>query len=131
LLDDENVADKISRRLLQPASGKVSEHFSWGVMHSVVCSKRGDRNDFLSDMLSGGHFLLQCQIKDQVCQWLFDTYETQDPKLQLVVLRFLPILCRVYLPRVTARSGEPLSGIVSVFSCAFFFCFFFPPLVVK
>jgi hypothetical protein len=41
LLDDENVADKISRRLLQPASGKVSEHFSWGLRHSVVCSKAG------------------------------------------------------------------------------------------
>jgi hypothetical protein len=76
-------------------------------------------------MLSDVHFLLQCQINDQVCQWLFDTYETQDPELQLVVLRFLPVLCGVYLPRVTAHSGEPLSGIVSVLPCARFTSVFF------
>ncbi|KAG0568228.1 hypothetical protein KC19_6G004300 [Ceratodon purpureus] len=75
LLDDENVADKISRRLLQPASGKGN---------------------------------------DQVCQWLFDTYQTQDPELQLVVLRFLPILCGVYLPRVTTCPDEPLAGFEAV-----------------
>lgn len=71
LLHDENVADKISRRLLQPTSGKGN---------------------------------------DQVCQWLFDTYQTQDPALQLVVLRFLPVLCGVYLPRITTSPDGPLAG---------------------
>lgn len=75
LLDDDNVADKISRLLLQPTSGKGS---------------------------------------DLVCQWLFDTYQTQDPELQLVVLRFVPILCGVYLPRVTTNPDEPLAGFEAV-----------------
>ncbi|XP_024393746.1 uncharacterized protein [Physcomitrium patens] len=75
LLHDENVADKISRRLLQPTSGKGN---------------------------------------DQVCQWLFDTYQTQDPALQLVVLRFLPVLCGVYLPRITTSPDGPLAGFEAV-----------------
>ncbi|KAG0627005.1 hypothetical protein M758_2G167200 [Ceratodon purpureus] len=75
LLDDENVADNISRRILQPASGKAS---------------------------------------DQLCQWLFDTYQTQDPGLQLVVLRFVPILCGEYLRRVTTCLDKPLSGFEAV-----------------
>lgn len=54
--------------------------------------------------------VLLWQGNDQVCQWLFDTYQTQDSALQLVVLRFLPILCGVYLPRVTTCPDEPLAG---------------------
>lgn len=84
--------------------------------------------EILSAVNGGGVFFVFVwlwQGNDQVCQWLFDTYQTQDPELQLVVLRFLPILCGVYLPRVTTCPDEPLAGIVFAVSCAridFFLC---------
>ena len=56
------------------------------------------------------------QGNDKVCQWLFDTYQVQDVDLQLVVLRFIPTLCGIYLPRVTTCPDEPLAGIFYVSS---------------
>ncbi|KAI9193801.1 hypothetical protein LWI28_000298 [Acer negundo] len=49
---------------------------------------------------------------DNLCRWLYDTFQSTDPQLQLVVLRFLPILAGVYLSRVTLR--KPLAGFEAV-----------------
>ncbi|KAK4758188.1 hypothetical protein SAY87_019489 [Trapa incisa] len=35
-----------------------------------------------------------------LCRWLYDTFQTTDPPLQLVVLRFLPTIAGIYLSRV-------------------------------
>ncbi|KAG9458702.1 hypothetical protein H6P81_003210 [Aristolochia fimbriata] len=49
---------------------------------------------------------------DNLCRWLYDTFHAPDPALQLVVLRFLPTLCGVYLLRAVAR--KPLPGFEAV-----------------
>lgn len=35
-----------------------------------------------------------------LCRWLYDTFQTTDPALQLVVLRYLPTISGIYLSRV-------------------------------
>lgn len=49
---------------------------------------------------------------DNLCRWLYDTFQSSDPQLQLVVVRFLPIIAGVYLSRVTLR--KPLAGFEAV-----------------
>ncbi|KAL5986945.1 hypothetical protein ACLOJK_015280 [Asimina triloba] len=49
---------------------------------------------------------------DNICRWLYDTFQSADPDLQLAVLRFLPTLAGVYLIRAVAR--KPLAGFEAV-----------------
>nr|GEY11023.1 hypothetical protein [Tanacetum cinerariifolium] len=49
---------------------------------------------------------------NQLCRWLYDTFHTSKIDLQLVVLRFLPIIAGVYLSRVPLR--KPLAGFEAV-----------------
>ncbi|XP_010251648.1 PREDICTED: uncharacterized protein LOC104593479 [Nelumbo nucifera] len=49
---------------------------------------------------------------NHLCRWLYDTFQSSDPTLQLVVLRFLPIIAGVYLSRVVLR--VPLAGFEAV-----------------
>lgn len=49
---------------------------------------------------------------NNLCRWLYDTFQSSDPELQLVVLRFLPIIAGAYLSRVTLR--KPLAGFEAV-----------------
>lgn len=49
---------------------------------------------------------------DNLCAWLYDTFHSSEPDLQLVVLRFLPILTGAYLTR--AALSKPLAGFESV-----------------
>ncbi|KAJ0084967.1 hypothetical protein Patl1_30133 [Pistacia atlantica] len=49
---------------------------------------------------------------NNLCRWLYDSFQSTDPDLQLVVLRFLPIIAGVYLSRVTLR--KPLAGFEAV-----------------
>ncbi|KAK9076706.1 hypothetical protein SSX86_005040 [Deinandra increscens subsp. villosa] len=49
---------------------------------------------------------------NQLCRWLYDTFHTSKHDLQLVVLRFLPILAGVYLSRIPLR--KPLAGFEAV-----------------
>ncbi|XP_076951848.1 uncharacterized protein LOC143625392 [Bidens hawaiensis] len=49
---------------------------------------------------------------NQLCRWLYDTFHTSKPDLQLVVLRFLPIIAGVYLSRIPQR--KPLAGFEAV-----------------
>ncbi|CAK9235903.1 unnamed protein product, partial [Sphagnum troendelagicum] len=51
---------------------------------------------------------------DEMCQWLFDTYQTEDMELQAVVLRFIPTLCGLYLPHAVSCPDEPLAGFEAV-----------------
>jgi hypothetical protein len=50
--------------------------------------------------------------ENNLCRWLYDTFQSGDPDLQLVALRFLPIIAGVYLSRVTLR--KPLAGFEAV-----------------
>ncbi|XP_043699770.1 hyccin [Telopea speciosissima] len=47
-----------------------------------------------------------------LCRWLYDTFQSSDPNLQLVVLRFLPIISGIYLSRAISR--KPLAGFEAV-----------------
>ncbi|XP_021278579.1 uncharacterized protein LOC110412372 [Herrania umbratica] len=38
---------------------------------------------------------------NNLCRWLYDTFHSTDPELQLVVLRFIPIIAGVYLSRIS------------------------------
>lgn len=49
---------------------------------------------------------------DPLCRWLYDTFQSSDDDLRLVVLRFLPTLAGVYLSRVALR--KPLAGFEAV-----------------
>ncbi|KAI5056441.1 hypothetical protein GOP47_0028259 [Adiantum capillus-veneris] len=51
---------------------------------------------------------------DLLCQWLYDTFQTDDPDLQAVVLRYIPALCGLYLPRILSRNDESLAGFEAV-----------------
>ncbi|KAL0409453.1 UNVERIFIED_CONTAM: hypothetical protein Sradi_1879700 [Sesamum radiatum] len=51
-------------------------------------------------------------VNDNLCAWLYDTFRSSEPDLQIVVLRFLPILAGVYLSR--AGLHKPLPGFESV-----------------
>jgi hypothetical protein len=49
---------------------------------------------------------------NNLCRWLYDTFQSGDPDLQLVALRFVPTMAGVYLSRVTLR--KPLAGFEAV-----------------
>ncbi|KAD5316792.1 hypothetical protein R6Q59_031954 [Mikania micrantha] len=49
---------------------------------------------------------------NQLCRWLYDTFHTSKLDLQLVVLRFLPIVAGMYLSRIPLR--KPLAGFEAV-----------------
>ncbi|PRQ19714.1 putative hyccin [Rosa chinensis] len=49
---------------------------------------------------------------NNLCRWLYDTFQSSDPDLQLLVLRFLPLVAGLYLSRVPLRI--PLAGFEAV-----------------
>ncbi|XP_042386994.1 uncharacterized protein LOC121978763 [Zingiber officinale] len=49
---------------------------------------------------------------DNLCRWLYDTFQSNDPDLQLVVLKFMPTVAGVYLSRAVSR--QPLAGFEAV-----------------
>lgn len=49
---------------------------------------------------------------DNLCRWLYDTFQSNEPELHLVVLRFLPVIAGVYLSRVNLH--KPLAGFEAV-----------------
>ncbi|XAR49445.1 hypothetical protein NMG60_11032658 [Bertholletia excelsa] len=44
---------------------------------------------------------------DPLCQWLYETYQSSDPDLRLVVLSFIPLLSGLYLSRIHSSSDFP------------------------
>ncbi|KAL5715815.1 hypothetical protein ACHQM5_017586 [Ranunculus cassubicifolius] len=42
---------------------------------------------------------------NELCRWLYDTFQSSDPDLQLVVLRFLPTIGGLYLSRANLRKS--------------------------
>ncbi|XP_043722360.1 uncharacterized protein LOC122669625 [Telopea speciosissima] len=53
----------------------------------------------LSDPFSGSG-------DDPLCQWLYETFQSSDPDLRLVVLSFIPLLAGLYLSRVVSTASE-------------------------
>ncbi|OIT29053.1 PREDICTED: uncharacterized protein LOC109211863 [Nicotiana attenuata] len=49
---------------------------------------------------------------NNLCRWLYDTFQSSEPELHLIVLRFLPIIAGVYLSRVNLH--KPLAGFEAV-----------------
>ncbi|XAR62778.1 hypothetical protein NMG60_11017651 [Bertholletia excelsa] len=49
---------------------------------------------------------------DPLCRWLYNTFQSADPNLQLVVLRFIPMVAGVYLSRMASR--KPRAGFEAV-----------------
>ncbi|PHT64319.1 hypothetical protein T459_31846 [Capsicum annuum] len=49
---------------------------------------------------------------DNICRWLYDTFQYSEPELHIVVLRFLPVIAGVYLSRVNLH--KPLAGFEAV-----------------
>ncbi|ONI00949.1 hypothetical protein PRUPE_6G113000 [Prunus persica] len=49
---------------------------------------------------------------NNLCRWLYDTFQSSDPDLQLLVLRFLPLIAGIYISRVALR--VPLAGFEAV-----------------
>ncbi|KDP42908.1 hypothetical protein JCGZ_23850 [Jatropha curcas] len=49
---------------------------------------------------------------NNLCRWFYDTFQSTSPQLQLVVLRFVPIIAGLYLSRVPLR--KPLAGFEAV-----------------
>ncbi|XP_073306832.1 uncharacterized protein [Primulina huaijiensis] len=49
---------------------------------------------------------------DNLCRWLYDTFQSAQPELHLVVLRFIPVLAGVYLSG--ASLNKPLPGFEAV-----------------
>ncbi|XP_057496794.1 uncharacterized protein LOC130781587 [Actinidia eriantha] len=43
---------------------------------------------------------------DPLCHWLYDTYQSSDPDLRLVVLSFVPLLSGLYLSLIHSLSSE-------------------------
>lgn len=43
---------------------------------------------------------------DNLCRWLYDTFHSGDPDLQLVVLRHVPTVAGVYLSRASQRKPD-------------------------
>lgn len=51
---------------------------------------------------------------DALCQWFYDSFQVGEPDLQAVVLRFVPAICGLYLPRISNHSDESLAGFEAV-----------------
>ncbi|KAL2614090.1 hypothetical protein R1flu_025782 [Riccia fluitans] len=51
---------------------------------------------------------------DELCQWLYETYQTGDPNFQSVVVRYMPALCGVYVSRSCGNNEESLAGFEAV-----------------
>ncbi|KAL2929606.1 hypothetical protein RDABS01_035016 [Bienertia sinuspersici] len=52
---------------------------------------------------------------NHLCRWLYDTFHSSDPSLQLIVLRFIPLISGLYLTRVTQHHHrQPLAGFEAI-----------------
>ncbi|CAN8252492.1 unnamed protein product [Cochlearia groenlandica] len=49
---------------------------------------------------------------NNLCRWLYDTFQSTEPSLQLLVLRFVPLIAGLYLSRVPLR--QPQAGFEAV-----------------
>ncbi|KAJ9687108.1 hypothetical protein PVL29_015814 [Vitis rotundifolia] len=46
---------------------------------------------------------------DPLCQWLYETFQSSDPDLRLVVLSFVPLLSGIYLSRIATADSHATS----------------------
>ncbi|ONK58196.1 uncharacterized protein A4U43_C09F9360 [Asparagus officinalis] len=53
--------------------------------------------------------------EDHLCQWLYETFQSSDPDLKLIVLSFIPLISSLYLSRVISSPySSSLAGFESV-----------------
>ncbi|XP_042493771.1 uncharacterized protein LOC122073280 [Macadamia integrifolia] len=43
---------------------------------------------------------------DPLCQWLYETFQSSNPELRLVVLSFIPLIAGIYLSRVVSTASD-------------------------
>ncbi|OMO60352.1 Hyccin [Corchorus olitorius] len=48
---------------------------------------------------------------DPLCQWLYETFQSSDPQLRLLVLSFLPLLSGIYLSRIHSSDSSTLPSL--------------------
>ncbi|GMJ05566.1 HYCCIN 2 [Hibiscus trionum] len=48
---------------------------------------------------------------DLLCQWLYETFQSPDPHLRLLVLSFLPLLSGIYLSRIHSSDSSSLPSL--------------------
>ncbi|EOX98841.1 Hyccin - like 1 [Theobroma cacao] len=48
---------------------------------------------------------------DPLCQWLYETFQSSDPHLRLLVLSFLPLLSGIYLSRIHSSDSSSLPSL--------------------
>ncbi|KAE8667903.1 hypothetical protein F3Y22_tig00112354pilonHSYRG00087 [Hibiscus syriacus] len=48
---------------------------------------------------------------DLLCQWLYETFQSSDPQLRLLVLSFLPLLSGIYLSRIHSSDSSSLTSL--------------------
>ncbi|XP_021741364.1 uncharacterized protein LOC110707649 [Chenopodium quinoa] len=51
---------------------------------------------------------------NHLCRWLYDTFHSFDPSVQLIVLRFVPLISGLYLTRINRRPRQPLAGFEAI-----------------
>ncbi|KAK6926454.1 Hyccin [Dillenia turbinata] len=86
-----------------PNSVSASENPAYSLLHDPEIASQV--SSLLRDPNSGAG-------DNKLCRWLYDTFQSSEPNLQLVVLRYLPIIAGVYLSRVAFR--RPLAGFEAV-----------------
>ncbi|KAK8706563.1 hypothetical protein V6N13_050124 [Hibiscus sabdariffa] len=48
---------------------------------------------------------------DLLCQWLYETFQSSDPHLRLLVLSFLPLLSGIYLSRIHSSDSSSMTSL--------------------
>ncbi|KAI5648549.1 hypothetical protein M9H77_34554 [Catharanthus roseus] len=86
-----------------PPSLAASETPAFSLLHDAEIAAQISRLLRQNDSGSGDNNL---------CRWLYDTFQSSEPDLHLVVLKFLPIIAGVYLSRVALH--KPLAGFEAV-----------------
>ncbi|GAB2300324.1 hypothetical protein Dimus_034360 [Dionaea muscipula] len=51
---------------------------------------------------------------NNLCRWLYDTFQSSLPDLQLVILRYVPLIAGLYLSRCCISQHRPLAGFEAV-----------------
>ncbi|KAF6149183.1 hypothetical protein GIB67_026039 [Kingdonia uniflora] len=81
-IDELQEAESLGSRVDRPARSLLESHEAYlSLSHS------------LSNPLSGSG-------DDPLCQWFYETFQSSDPDLRLVVLAFVPLITGLYLSRI-------------------------------
>jgi hypothetical protein len=76
-----------------------------------------DSQEVVYAVSSALHSASSGSASDRLCHWLYDTFLSSDADLQLVVLRYVPLVVGIYLSRLVSDTHslhEPLAGFEAV-----------------